>query len=121
MNTGTAAWVAAVVACIAAGVVFWLAHPANFGSLPTPKGMGYIIAMLAFVGGLAFGWRGAVLPLAGLGAYGLAGLIDEFISPTTGPGSGDVRGIYLLYFTFLPALFAVPALVGALLRAWLAR
>jgi hypothetical protein len=111
------AWMASVLISFATGVAFWLGHPENLGFLDAPKGLGYYIASASFVGGLAFGPRGAVFSLVGLSAYG-TGFIGDTISP---PSGDDQRVLYILFVTILAAVFMVPTFIGALIRSLVGR
>ena len=115
MSTQTAVWIAVAIASAVAGVIFWLGIDAGWLSLP--KKFGIWLAVLSFLAGFAFGWpRGAALPFVGLAAYGATGLLrDDQV------GNSDVGGIYVLYFTFLPLVFATLAIAGAIVRTLVTR
>jgi hypothetical protein len=109
-RSSTAPWLAALAACVLVGAVSGVA---DLNGHWLPARVGYPIAILAWLGGLAFGFRGVWLPFAGIGAFGLATYVAETVSPS---GGDDQRALVVLYLTVIPALFAVPALVGAGMR-----
>jgi hypothetical protein len=115
VSTQTAVWIAFAAVSVIAGVAIWLGI--DGGWLTLPKKFGIWLALLSFVASLAFGWKqGALLPFVGLAAYGATGLLrDDQV------GHGDVGGIYVLYFTWLPLVFAAPAVLGAALRTLMTR
>ena len=100
-------WVVALVACSVAGV--WLALAAD----DLPGRFGWYMAAASFAAGLLFGVRGAVLTPAGIVAFGIV-LLAKAMPPPSGDSEPPV--IVVLFFMALPAMFAVPAAVAALLR-----
>jgi hypothetical protein len=116
VSTQTAVWIAFAAVSVIAGVAFWLGI--DGGWLTLPKKFGIWLALLSFVAGFAFGWRqGALLPFFGLAAYGATGLL---LHDQVGQNV-DERGLYFLYFGYLPLVFAAPAVLGAALRTLMTR
>jgi hypothetical protein len=108
-------WFLVLAACVVAGVGFGVA---NARGAWLPSRVGYGLALAAWLGGLAFGLRAVWLPFAGIGAFGVA----TFVAATLTPSSGeDQRALVVLFLTVIPALFAVPALLGAGIRRLLRR
>src|SRR5437764_48787 len=69
MRASILAWAMAVVACVVLGFVLatvYAGHPIR------PRHFGYYLAIASFVAGLVFGVRGALLPAAGIAAFGVA-------------------------------------------------
>ena len=118
MRTSTGLWLAALLACLAVGVIFGIDGRPSAG---WPRHFGYYVAGSALVAGIGFSWRGALLPVVGIVAFGVTRLIGH----PTDPGGDDQRVLFVFYFTYFPVLFALPALVGAGMREaarwWFAR
>jgi hypothetical protein len=102
-------------ACATAGIVFGVA---NSRGAWLPARIGYVIAVVAWVGGLSFGLKAIWLPYAAIAAFGLTTFVADTISP---PPGDDQRALVLVYVTVSPVLFMVPALIGAVTRRLLKR
>src|SRR6059058_1298687 len=112
MRASILAWAMAVVACVVLGFVLatvYAGHPIR------PRHFGYYLAIACFVAGLVFGVRGALLPAAGIAAFGVAALINRQPQP---PGAEDqtalIVGVFWIYF---PAMFGALAAAGGGARA----
>jgi hypothetical protein len=112
VRASTRVWLAALAACVALGFVLatvYAGHPIR------PRHFGYYLAIASFVAGLVFGVRGALLPIAGIAAFGAAALINR---PPQTPGAEDqtalIVGAFWIYF---PTMFGALAAVGAGARA----
>ena len=103
----TLLWVGALAACVGVGIVLGL-H-GHF-----PRRFGVYLAIASFAAGLAFGPRGVALPVAGIVACGLTLVIR--LPPAPPLGVDDGRQILAVYFTIIPAMFALRAFLGAALR-----
>lgn len=107
-------WFLALASSALAGVAFGVADAS--GSW-LPARMGYVVAGLSLLGGLVFGLKAIWLPFAGIAAFGLTAFVAATVSPAQGE---DQRALVVLFVTVLPALYMLPALVGAGVR-WLLR
>jgi hypothetical protein len=97
-------WFGALVICVGVGVGLGL-H-GHF-----PRRFGVYLAGAAFVAGLALGPRGAWLPVVGIVACGVTLVVR--LPPAPPLGVDDGRQILTVFFTILPAMYALPALLGA--------
>jgi hypothetical protein len=108
-------WLRALTACVAVGVGLGVAYS---GSQQLPAGIGYGVAIAAWLGGLWFGLRAAWLPFAGIGAFGVAAFVADMVSPS--PGEHQ-RAVLVWCLTVIPALFTLPVMVGVGMRHMLTR
>src|SRR3954454_3865493 len=92
-------WVGALVVCVVLGVALGL-H-GHF-----PRRFGVYLAAVAFAAGLAFGPRGAWLPVVGIVACGATLVVR--LPPAPPLGVDDGRQILMVFFTIIPAMYALP-------------
>ncbi|HEX5146981.1 MAG TPA: hypothetical protein VFV85_08160 [Conexibacter sp.] len=107
-----AVWLALLLVSAALGLLFALAP--SHESVLLPRHGGWWVAGLLLIAGAGLGVRAAALPFAGFGVWGATGWILATVDPGTGE---DQRALFVLFFTLFPAMLAVPALAGALVRA----
>ena len=98
-------WVAAIAGAIGWGIALGLDDR-------LPRHFGWYLAGLCLLAGLVFGVRGLAVELAGFVACGIAALI------VYDPGGGEDQSGLIAGVAFIwgPLLFALPLLVGALVR-----
>jgi hypothetical protein len=112
VRASTWVWLAALATCVALGFVLATVYA---GDPIRPRHFGYYLAIASFVAGLVFGVRGALLPAAGIAAFGAAALING--QPRT-PGAEDQTALIVgAFWIYLPAMFGALAAVGAGARA----
>jgi hypothetical protein len=101
----TIVWLATLLACVAVGILMGFD-----GRVRMPRHFGYYIAVASLLAGLSFGWRGLLLPASAIVTFGLARLLIS-------SGEDGERALFVLYFTYIPAVFTIPALLGAAIHA----
>jgi hypothetical protein len=100
----------AVGSCFIAGALVGLLDP-RLSALP--HRFGYYVAAASLLAGIAFGIRGAAVPIAATVAFGLMHLLEYHHHP----GDEGLPANVVLFVVLVPAVFAGIALSGALLRA----
>ncbi len=100
-------WLVGIAACCVVGALLKIGDR-------LPQDIGYYVVSATFVAGLAFGYRGTALPIAGSVAFGIAALIKV---GDAGDVPGEERSLVIFGFLiYWPVILGGIALVGALAR-----
>lgn len=102
----TAGWAVGLTLCVALAVLLGIG-----GQLP--RRFGIVLALASFASGAALGLRGFIPVYVSIAVFGATRFVSAQVAP---PGGEDQTGLVLLYFSIIPALFAVPTATGALAR-----
>lgn len=116
MSSIFSGWRLAALGFLAAGVVLAL----DAGGEHWPRHLELYIAVVAGLAGLAFGAKGALLPIVGSVAFGVAWFLR--VGASTNPATGDNEtGIVFVVVVVASVVFGAASLFGAAMRCLLLR